>query len=282
MTFTASTYSPSDENEDQRLALQAKLNTGLDQEMFEFALNKLPSRPVGIDIGCAHGAVTKDRFRNFGDFSKIYGLDQDADVIGSVFPELPNWKKIVVSAESEDFSKVIRQIVKENNNQPALVFMAYFLMHLDDPVQVLKRLKEELPAGSQIVIRTTDDSFSVADFDGFEQILNPSVPVARGGDRHHGRKVYEQLKKAGYQQIKIFTENNLAQDVPEAERQNFYDICYSWRLESLKEKVDSGQATEEQIQEYDYLKLKLDQLKQAIIQDDIFLGFTAIGAVAEV
>lgn len=272
-----SSYSPSEKNESERLKIQANLSRAIDVKLFQAALKDLPECPLALDIGCAQGYVTFDRFTTLGDFGPVIGIDTDEKAIGTAIEQIPkDWSFEVASIEDPEIENIISGILDKagNNGKPVFVFFAYVLMHLKDPIRVLEALRKTLPPGSKIVVRTSDDLTSASYPDPEENlafILEPSVPNPMGGDRKHGRKLYTQLYRAGYRQIEMFLHYEIISNLDKAQREAVFQMIFSWRADGLADKVESGLASKEEAAELDGLRKALDDLKNNLLNPEFFL-----------
>ncbi|MDH3725926.1 MAG: class I SAM-dependent methyltransferase [Myxococcales bacterium] len=282
----ASTYRASGTQELERLILQGSFQRPLDLRMFEYALDGLESSVLGVDVGCADGEVTRDRFERFPQFEHVIGIDKDSECIAaaSAVSDGQRWNFQVLDIENADAEEKFRQLVlRQDEESPVVVFMAFLLNHVAAPIRVLRILRSALPKGSKVVIRSGDDFFTheYPDHAGrLKFILGMSEKAPRAADRRHGRKLYGQLYRAGYRRIRMFADPILSPNLSETERRSLYKIWFDHRLAPWERALENGN----QVSVEDLQALREALVEYELDMEDPAFFFLAVGlgAVAEV
>jgi SAM-dependent methyltransferase len=87
-----------------------------------------------------------------------------------------------------------------------VVFAALSLHHMANPIKVLRMMKYLLNPGGAIIVRSADDGTKVAFPDTENRLgglIESTTKQTGASDRIHGRKIYQQLFRAGFRNISI-------------------------------------------------------------------------------
>lgn len=282
MPGEASTYSPQISGEAQRLRSQADLFRDMDRKLFRKALSQMPAFPVGLDIGCAYGYLTLDRFKTMGAFHTVIGVDIDQTVLKQAAEYCPSeWTFKAMSIESPQAAQQIKNLLP--SDKPVLCFLSFVTMHLSDPTQALKALRQALPSGSRVVIRTMDDDLHLAFPDNhIDLVVHPKVPDPTAGDRQSGRKLYSQLRNAGFEEIELLVEAIISSNLSTAKQQTLFEVLYAWRLDGIRQKCQQNPGDANLSEELKRAEQALGDLRQNIQSSDFCLVTAGVGAIAAV
>ena len=78
-----SMYDPNSIDETKRLKIQGSFDVDIDKKDFIKAIESLSNRKdlVALDIGCADGEITRNRFDMFDNFKRVVGIDKNSEKI---------------------------------------------------------------------------------------------------------------------------------------------------------------------------------------------------------
>lgn len=206
-----SDYSPVESGEVSRLSIQGSRTAEFDRQLFSAALEGRPAKRAvlyGLDIGCADGTVTVDRFDNLA-FSRVLGVDRNATVIAAAQSrhDESRFAFSCLDVEGVSADADIREFMRDWEVPGFdVVFAALSLHHFANPIKVLHMARHLLNPGGTVIVRSADDGVKIAYPDPEDRLSNlvdatmrqPSV-----SDRHHGRKIYYQMYQAGFRDISI-------------------------------------------------------------------------------
>src|SRR5215211_2453322 len=174
-------------NEVKRIGQQGVFHRPFDLRMFDYALADLAAPITGLDIGCARGEVTADRFGAFDQFQRVLGLDADLDCIEQALAthKGDRWAFVRFDIEGVSAEEELRGLLQEHNpdGQTVVALLAFVLPHLASPIRALKMLRAVLPSGSKLIVRTSDDGTKL-DFPDPEGRLPYIVEMTERPPRH--------------------------------------------------------------------------------------------------
>jgi len=282
-----STYSPTEFTELHRLSVQSKICQEIDIKTFHYALSNLDKKEglIALDLGCANGYLTHDRFEPFAAFSKVIGIDRDKDAIEkanqSNFGD--RYAFYQLDAESESFGNELVNIVhNEELEKVDLIFSGLTVHHLSNPVKTLRGLRKIHKQGGVIIVRGSDDGSKLAYPDEEElvrTILNLSSSVKGYSDRQNGRKIYTQLRQSGYRKLKMFFDTKSTASMTLDEKKDFFDMCMSWRVNPLLKALEDIPSDNKLVDDIEHAKDILEDLELLFEQDEFFFSQQRISGV---
>jgi len=240
-----------------RPRLEIEEHQRFDRTLLERAEELLPSSFAAVDLGCGNGEVGVNRLGAVG-VRKLTGIDSNPEYIKRARQQFPAQQFELIDAETEAFRKFLRSQV-----EPLLIFSAMTFHHFSDPVRVLRTIIDFAPAGSVLVIRTLDDGskidFSPSGASRLAEILELSQRAPNNADRFHGRKLYQQLFRAGFREISLFSHPIITNNLSRNQRRAVFRACFahradSWRWQEKpnpKESADMARMVEA-LSEYEY------------------------------
>lgn len=203
----ASSYSASTKQELKRLKIQSNNTHDADMNAINYVLEKLPKKEglKILDMGCAYGYVTKDRFENLNT-QIVLGIDRDESLVefareNSAFP---NAVYEVFDLECADFNDQMEELLEKYDiEQFDIIFSSLVIHHLKNPNKLLRRMRNYLSKDGFIIIRGSDDgSIMTYNDDGLiDKILDIHLNADGISDRKNGRKIYSQLVSTGYKNV---------------------------------------------------------------------------------
>lgn len=276
----ASTYRLGEDGESVRLSDQGELTRSFDLELFAAALEGAQTPLIGLDIGSADALVTEDRYGHFKDsFSQIIAIDRDPDCIQSI-KQRSSIEAHQLDIESVGACDRLSELLSAD--QPVLASLLVVVHHLAAPIRVLKSLRAVLPAGSRVVIRTIDEGTHLPypDQEGrVSRVIGQGVAFADGTDRFHGRKLYGQLWRAGYRDIRILLRPYILSNMDSDQRDLLFRVEYGFRENLLKRGFggSSPTAQEELVRD---LRSDLAEIELDFEDPAYFYTMSWFGAVA--
>lgn len=287
INFNGSSYSPSYSSEDIRLLIQGKRSEKIDYDAFKYVLNEkeVKTNLLALDMGCASGILTIDRFSKFSNFQKIIGVDQDKVKIQEAisFDSSDKFTFLELNAESGNFNEMLRnQAKKHKKNNFDLIFTALTLHHLSDPISTLKTLYNILDNDGYIIARGSDDGSKICfpEYDTMTFIIEKTGDKSiRVSDRENARKLYAQLKEAGFKEIKILYDVVDTVNMNCQERESLFVESFSYRKDYLKKAIEEGNTDLKE--DYKLLKKALERFKRVFLQDNFYYMEITYVAVAK-
>lgn len=281
VTFSdySSTYKP----EQKRLLLQQQYSREIDAQAFGYALARMPRKEglVGLDLGCADGAVTRLRFNQFAQFTRVIGIDKNADAIASTCCD-ERYSFYAVNAEGSDFEMRLEQVLAESGvSQVDFVFSALTVHHMTHPVRALERLRRFVRPGGAIVLRGVDDGTLVAyGDDGLaERCVALSLQAENMSDRYHGRKFYSQLLQAGFRDVKMLFTTDCTVGMDDDERDELYRYYFNFRKNYTAKLLDAHPGERRYVELDSAMRTALSQLRDRFEDPELYMMITNLAAI---
>lgn len=163
-----------------------------------------------LDLGCASGEVTLDRFVDPSTYGFVLGVDRDASCIERATQrarEQEHLHFLQADLESFGFGEELDRYL-DDHERPGLdlVFGALTLQHLAHPIRLLRTLRYRLNDGAAVVVRGFDDG-SIAQYPDpqgrVQRVIELTDAQAGVSDRYNGRKLHNWLYRAGFRDIEL-------------------------------------------------------------------------------
>ncbi len=284
---TASSYAPGGAAERTRLTQQSLVHRALDMRMLACALSGVDGRALGLDVGCAAGHVTFDRFGAFDAFTEVIGVDKDAGCLAAANaarPDPSRWTFARIDVESASAEDELTALLSTRDpDLPVVVLLALVLLHVGAPIAVLSMLRRVLPAGSLVVVRSSDDGTKLAYPDRADRIRRIVEMTRREpgkSDRISGRKLHHQLHRAGFADVRLFAEPLLLPSLEREERRALFATSFGHRLAGWEAEARAGRLSEAELLEVAELRAALEQAEADFDDPEFFYFETIFGAVA--
>ena len=248
-------------------------------------MGKIEAEPVPvIDIGCAQGEVTVDRFDALPEVGPVLGVDRDERCIEEAREMTSGnsrYRFEVLDVEAPDADERLRDAVSnQGGGGPMLVFSALTLHHLAAPEKMLRMLRRILPPGSCVVLRTFDDGTKLGYPDEEQrlaQLLEFSRTSPSGSDRQHGRKLFFQMRRAGFTDIEFFSEPLQLLAMDPTQRRLLFEAHFSHRRDPWIKAAEAGHP--EAAERLEQVEELIDEI-EADLADPAFFYFESLfGAV---
>jgi len=266
----ASTYAPTDPNEAKRLTIQGRYSLDVDMYAFKHALRIVPKdrELIGLDLGCARGGITKTRFGAFSVFQKVFGIDinEEAVRIAQETEGNETFEFHSIDIEGKEAQAALNSLLEQAGATGFdVIFSALTLLHLSDPIKVLRRLRKLLNKGGVIILCGADDGTLIGypDEEGLvSDIVRETLLFPNVSDRLNARKQYYQLWKSGFRDIKVFNQTVDTAGMDLEERVDLFTADFSHRKTFLLKRVEQFPNDLQWRERLEWMEEKLDQLEQ--------------------
>ena len=266
-----SIYSADYGDEPQRLELQAKNTFNFDMSV----LNKINISGAVLDVGCAFGNVTVNRFSDQR-YTRIVGIDKSDACIKKASTIGGKFQFGVIDVEGKDFTTNMNELtekvgIKEFN----LIYIALVLHHLSDPYKVLRNLRKYLSNNGYIFIRGVDDGSKMCYPDEnkyLTKIIDKTLKAPGTGDRLHGRKIYDWLKQSGYHNIQIFSDMRDTSNISYDERENMFQESFSYRINNYRKAWEAEPSNQDSYKNFDEMENLLALFENEFMKESFWYG----------
>ena len=275
-----SSYSSDYYNEFKRLELQAKNCAYAD----ETALNYLFSQNEWkeekdlfvLDAGSAYGYVAADRFCPYSKVKKILCVDNNPRVIERAqirFADNPRMIFEELDLESDSMVEDIERIMaKHNIPYINIVYSALTLHHLKNPNKVLRNLRRIMIPNSYIILRGSDDGSKLCypKSNLLDSILKKTTEAEGVSDRQNGRKIFSQLKNAGFLDIKIFSCMRDTSCIPYDSLNELFQESFSYRVNYFQKAIEMNPEDKKAKEDYEWMKNALEEFENLFYRSDFW------------
>lgn len=262
-----SSYRAELKSELKRLKIQSDNTREADNIALKYILENMPEKEqINIlDMGCAYGFVTKDRFSKIPN-AKVVGVDRSQELIQYANEKsmFENCSYYVVDLETEETIEQLEQIMEEQDIEKFdIIYASLVIHHLKNPNKLLRNVRRLLDKTGFIIIRGSDDGsmISYADDGLVQKVIDLHLSCDGISDRLNGRKIYSQLISSGYKNVKMI---NWIKEISGLDMDDRYDIFierFSYRRNYLKAQCDKepyNNALKKKYEEMDYLLSELE------------------------
>ena len=262
-----SSYKAENKSELKRLRIQAINTREPDQNAIKYVLDHMPQKEQLsiLDMGCAYGFVTKDRFAKIPN-ATVIGVDRSEILIdyakeNSMFNGASYY---VLDLEDEEVIDNLYEIMqKENIEKFDIIFASLVIHHLKNPNKLLRNIRKVLADDGYIIIRGSDDGSIVTyNDDGLiQKVVDLHLSCDGISDRLNGRKIYSQLVSSGYKNVKMINWVKEVSGMDLDERNEIFIERFSYRKNYIKtqcEKDPYNAANRKKLEEMEYLLSELE------------------------
>ncbi|MBR0304052.1 MAG: methyltransferase domain-containing protein [Bacteroidales bacterium] len=191
--------------EDQRLDVQNSVLGHFDRDVYDKVFKK-KNCPAILDVGCGTGNMMQKMLEGIASY-KLIGVDKVERQIHIAEKTHTSGRFLILDVEKEDFASLIRPVMEEESiGGFDVINCSMVVLHMQNPVGALSRLRTLLAPNGTLVVRDIDDGLQYAWPDPerrFEKLFKMLEKDVRTGDRHCGRKIYSYLTNAGFQNIQL-------------------------------------------------------------------------------
>lgn len=283
---TESNYSSSTQSEVKRLSIQAMYSKESDEKGFLYALKRIGEKEnlIGLDIGCADGFLTAQRFKAQYGFTQVIGIDKNEALIANAHKKgLQNFHFYPMNIEEDTFEMQLDHIKQEHKIELFdIIFISYTLHHLKEPVRFLRKIRKHLSPDGAVIITGVDDGAQLAydDQNLVQEIVNLSVSTKNISDRFGARKFYSYLKNAGFNTVKLFYGMNDTSTMTPEEREMLFQYYFSFRKDYTQKQLNTDVDNQTYVEHHRKMITALEQLEDVFHKPDFYYLVTVLTAVA--
>lgn len=283
---TASYYDSSFVGEYSRLKIQGESLKSSDMIGINYVKEIIHSKEsiFILDVGCGYGIVGRDRFADFSN-KIIIGIDI-SDVVLNKARELNNDSNAFyeyLDVLSDNFEEEIEIIMnKYNIDKFDIIFGAYILQHISDPIRALRNLRCCLKKNGYIIFRQSDEgTYITYGDDGLVKKICDRYLRAPGiDDRFLGRKMFHLFESTGYTDTRIFGNFITTAGMDYDERMNLYKMRFSLRTMYYKKALEKEPYNINIKNELEWMTYALNKLEEVFGSPSFWYGETMLIGVA--
>lgn len=284
----ASAYSSDSESELYRLKIQGRNLRQADMPAVNEAYLKLGEgkrKLYVLDLGCAYGFVGRDRFATW-DNALILGVDISNNVVLKA-RELNSDSRFVyeeLNLEADDYKQRLRELMQKYGIPSFdLIFGAYLLQHLQDPIKLLRGIREFLDDDGYVIFRNSDDGTFISEGDnGLIEKINEKYSNSPGvSNRTLGRRLYYLLYTTGYRDVKTFGWFRNLSECDFDERQLIFAERFGMRRMYYAKALQNDPYNIELKSELGWMDYALEKLEELFGNQSFWYGETLVCALAK-
>ena len=283
----ASYYDSAYTGEYRRLKLQGEAMRPCDMMGVDYVREKLKDkkRVCILDVGCGYGVVGRDRFADFPD-KIIVGIDIQDKVLEKA-RELNNDANAHyehLDVLSEDFEDEIEMIMdKYGIDSFDVIFGAYLLQHIQDPLKALRNLRCCLNDDGYVIFRQSDEGtyITYGDEGLVKKICERYLKAPGIDDRFIGRKMFHYLQSTGYKEMQVFGSFINTATMDYDERMALYKMRFSLRTMYYKRALEKDPYDPDIKNELEWMTYALDKLQEIFGSPSFWFGETMLVSVAK-
>lgn len=270
--------------EDRRLMLQNELLNMFDNDVYERVINQY-ANPVVLDVGCGTGDMLIPKLQNHN-ISALVGIDKNERQIHaarSKYREF-NYHFYEMNVESESFEAEFAAVHKNIGlGKFDIINISMVLLHLKNPGKLLATLYNILADGGTLIIRDIDDGINFAypdDTNAFERIYKMCENDEQFGSRRNGRRIYHDLVKAGFSEVKLQHQGLTSIGLNEEQKESLFCLYFPFTLENAKIMAEKYPGNIEYREDYAWYRGCFDDIHKLFLSSDFvfslgFMSYTA-------
>lgn len=263
-----SNYDATYGRETERLNVQAENLKVFDRALVEKALHRIGDNEdlVVLDVGCADGIITADRFDIEG-VRQVIGFDNNSTQIATAREKFKDNNKLLfyeVDVENKNFLDFANEVfVRAKVEKVDILFSSLTLHHLSDPNKALRVFRKLLGPQSVLIIRGADDGSKIGYPDNglVNRIIERTLSQRGMSDRLYGRKIYTHLSNCGYDYIDMNYNVKDLSRLSMHERLRVFDESFSYRLDNLELQLEEDPGNKAFQDQHEEMSLMLDELE---------------------
>ena len=282
-----SVYSPTMAGEIKRLAIQGELTFQADAKPLSVLKEKFQDRKriCVLDVGCGYGRVARSRFAEWNNVF-VVGIDVEEKVLEKarvINEDLPNFVYERVDVNEANFVQDVEAIMEKYGIEGFdLIFGAYILQHIKDPVKFLQRSRQLLNPDGYVMYRNTADKSTISFGDnGLVKKIQDKTEEAPGNpSRDLGIELYHHLYTTGYKNIKVYGYFKDISGLDYDGRMEIFQERFGFRNLYFKKAYDEDPTNITLKNNYEWIKYALDKLEAVFGDQSFWYGETILNVVA--
>ena len=283
----ASYYDSAFKGEYRRLKIQGEAMRPSDMLGVNYVREKLKDKEVVyiLDAGCGYGVVGRDRFADFPN-KVIIGIDISNEVLekANEINDDSNAHYEKLDLLSETFEDDMEMLMdKYGIDKFDVIFGAYVLQHVKDPLKVLRNLRLCLKKDGYVIFRQSDEGtyISYGDDNFLKKLCDRYLQAPGIDDRFIGRKMYHYLESTGYKNVKVFGNFINTSEMNYDERMALYKMRFSLRTMYYKKELEKDPYNIDIRNELEWMTYALDKLQEIFGSPSFWFGETMLVSVAQ-
>ena len=222
-----------------------------------------------------------DRLGNKENTECLIGLEYNADAVAKA-QQIYGSDKIhfaQCNIDGESVAETISNLAEQYNiNDFNIVNISMLLLHLADPLKLMRVLRKFTKPGALVVIKDIDDGLNIAypDPDGvFEHAFTLCAKDPMAGYRNSGRQVYNILHKAGYRDIKLLKSGLDTTSMGYDEKEALFHTYFSFIKSDYDIFRDRDPDNAAMVESAGWFDKHYGEMEDAFLEDSFFfsLGF---------
>ncbi len=198
-----------------------------------FAELVTPSSVI-LDVGCAAGANIMLRLEGLP-YRKLLGIDIDPAQLARAEEQFGNEKNTFRECDitTDALYDVLQEFLDDADASGFdVIHVSALLLHITEPVKLLKALKRYLRSSGYLFIQDEDDGANIVHpyTTFFERAFAIWADSKESGDRHCARKIPAYLAEAGYKHVSLKKCGISNIDLSPEEQSPFWDIYFNHYL----------------------------------------------------
>ena len=268
-----------------RLGLQSNLLRPYEQPVYTGLLEGHENLTV-LDMGCNDGCKTVGRFSDPA-VSQVIGLDFHDNLVTAANRSYggDRFRFYQCDVEDPDLETRLEDIMQENGIACFdVINMSFLLLHLQQPAQLLARMRRFLRPGGTLIIIEANDSVTRMEPDEnhyMEQFLAFSGHDLFAGNRNAGHAVPDMLTAGGYRNVTVHREHFDASDMDQAQKKVLFDTCFSFIPMDYEQLCQLCPDNEDYAQAYRWLTQSYPLFRSEFIRSAqrIICGFSIVSCI---
>lgn len=274
-----------DEREIKRLETQQILLKSFDSELYNQVAAEKETMRI-LDLGSNNGDLIMGRLGSKDNVGFILGLEYNSDIVKAANEKYESNKVHFeqCNLESDDFASILRKLCEKYNIPDFnVVNISMIMLHLKDPIKLLKAIRPFIKPGATIIVKDIDDGLNVA-YPDDENLFSRAVSICSKDDlsgyRHSGRQIYTLLHKSGYKNIRLVKSGMDTSGMDYDEKEALFNIYFAFIKNDFNDLAKKDPDNSKYSENAKWINENYEKLENAFLEDDFFftLGFVLFKA----
>lgn len=262
------------ENEIKRLNCQEEILQKAQDDILDKYLNKRKDLNI-LDIGSNDGFKTRLRFDK-DNIAKVIGIEYSKELVDLAQKKYGDNKFIFScqNVEDEDFLMNVNKLMSEHDIKSFdVIHVSLVLLHLNNPLLFIKKLREILSKdGKLIIIEADDEKAIILNDDYYLKEYNKILKLdPLMGNREIAKYLPLWLKEAGYTDFKYYYADNTSFNYDL--KKEMYEVYFLAVIEDFVYLCSVDKDNLEYCMALKWLKDNLEKIKNKILEEGISFGF---------